>query len=29
MVTGARTAACSTRCRHWRRPFNRAAGVTE
>lgn len=29
MVTGARTAACSTRGRHGRRPFHRAAGVTE
>lgn len=29
MVTGARTAAGSTRGRHRRRPFHRAAGVTE
>lgn len=29
MVTGARTAACSTRGGHGRRPLHRAAGVTE
>lgn len=29
MVSGARTAACPTRGRHRRRPFHRAAGVTE
>lgn len=29
VVTGARTAACSTWGRHRRRPFHRAAGVTE